>query len=55
MKPLDGSWVEVHKDMTKVVGGRTYYFAERHMDNSVYGFWVGKDWEDNKQQRLIGK
>ncbi len=52
MKSLDG-WVEVHKDMTKLLGGRTYYFAERHTDNGVYGFWVGKDWEAST--RLIGK
>jgi hypothetical protein len=55
MKSLDGTWVEVHKDMTKMVGGRTYFFAERHTDNGVYGFWVGRDWEAKQHQRLLGK
>ncbi len=40
----------VHPDMMKVRGGRTYYFAERYTEKSVHGFWVSKDWYENRNK-----
>ena len=43
---LDESQVVVREDIKKVVGGRTYYLAERHTEKGVFGFWVGEDWKN---------
>jgi hypothetical protein len=40
----------VHPDMMKVMGGRTYYFAERHTEKGAHGFWVQKAWYDDRNK-----
>lgn len=30
----------VHEEISKVVGGRKYYLAERVTQNGMFGFWV---------------
>lgn len=35
--------VVVREDISKVLGGRTYYLAERHTDKGVFGFWVDEE------------
>ena len=38
--------VVVHGDMTKLVGGRRYYFAEKFEGSNVSGFWVSEEWKN---------
>jgi hypothetical protein len=43
---FDQSNVVVRDDVTKRMGGRMYYLAERHTDKGIFGFWVDKDYKD---------
>lgn len=46
---LDAGRIVVREDLTRRMGGRTYYLAERHTDKGIFGFWVDKDWKQKHQ------
>ena len=46
MLPREADMV-IHKDMTKIVGSRMYYFAEKRTDAGLHGFWVSKSWSES--------
>ncbi len=50
---LEEGRIVVREDLTRRMGGRTYYLAERHTDKGIFGFWVDESWRKSRaQQRL---
>ncbi len=45
--------VLVREDIKKVIGGRTYFLAERHTDKGVFGFWVNEEWKDKFKDKFV--
>jgi hypothetical protein len=38
--------VTIHDDISKKLGGKMYYLAERHTSHGAQGFWVTEDWKN---------
>lgn len=49
-EPLRDVGVTIREDITKIVGGRKYYLAERITDSGLQGFWVGEDWKNRMRE-----